>query len=270
MAWTDAEKRTVKEKALEYVNRGEKIKWTAIAKYLPGKNGRAVKNAWENGLDPSLNQGEFMLKEVKVLLEFEGKAKKKRQIAAQGRMLKRTSSKIRYFWTVIQPTLKEEGYLDENDEFDTEDDTVLAAAVKAVMPVVENLNNSGQAKAARKGRNTEAPASIASMDVAKVVANNSLELEEQSERKRKRDSYNTTNHAKLEKRLQGMRISHERESKLADPNCQEEWVKEHRAKEKWLLENGMTEEELKYLVDYYKTKLNNGTMVPRRNHEKYI
>eukprot|EP00986_Skeletonema_menzelii_P006960 scaffold2632_cov124-Skeletonema_menzelii.AAC.8 len=149
-------------------------------------------------------------------------------------------------------------------------DTVLAAAVEAVMPAVDKYNNHGRAKGARTGKNTEPRPSLASLDVNKLLAKNSLEIEEKRERKRKENEYTHTNFEELEEKLRGKRISHERERKLADESCEEEWVKDHRATENWLLENGFTKEELKYLVDYYKNLLDKGTMVPRRYHEKYI
>jgi len=268
--WTEDENRIILELAKEYVDKEEKPKWREIAKHLPNRNEHRVREHWVNSLDPSLNHGPVSSEEVEILLKFEGKAIKKGQCPAIARMLSRPTTKTKTLLRAIQSALDVEGYLDENKQFVIEDDTVIAAAVKAVMPAVEKYNNHGRAKGRMTGKNTEPRPSLASLDVNKLLAKNALEIEEKKERKRKKNEYTHTNFEELEEKLRGKRISHERESKLADESCEEEWVKDHRATENWLLENGFTKEELKFLVDYYKNLLDKGTMVPRRYHEKYI
>ncbi len=67
--------------------------------------------------------------------------------------------------------------------------------------------------------------------------------------------------AEMEKELQSMRITAEEEKELANPNSEKEWVKKHQARERRLIESGVTKETLDSLVAYYKSKLDSGNMV---------
>ena len=51
-----------------------------------------------------------------------------------------------------------------------------------------------------------------------------------------------------------MRITEDEKKELANPNCDKEWVQEHRARERRLLEAGVTKEQLDSLSEYYRSK----------------
>ena len=55
----------------------------------------------------------------------------------------------------------------------------------------------------------------------------------------------------------------EEKRELADPKSEKEWVKKHQAREKMLIESGVSKETLDKLVEYYNSKLDTGNMVAR-------
>ena len=151
---------------------------------------------------------------------------------------------------------KELDYLDEEEQFRIEPEgEAFEAQVRALMPSIVKVNNSSGAKGAMK-KKTNAGTALSSEMVEKRQA----EFDEKREKKRKREAKRVKKE-EMEEDLQKLRITNEEKAMLADETCEEEWVKEHRDREKWLIENGVDKEMMDEVLKHYNSKLCKCNMV---------
>ena len=164
--------------------------------------------------------------------------------------------RMKNMWRTITRAAKELNYLDEEEKFHIEPEgEAFEAQVQTLMPSIDKSNNSKRAKGAMKKKNNAGTALSSEM-----VGKRQAEFDKKKEKKRKHETKKAKKE-EMENDLQNLRITNEEKAMLADETCEEEWVKEHRDREKWLIANGVDKKMMDEVLKHYNSKLCEGNMV---------
>jgi len=126
--WSEMEDQILREKANEYIQRGQKIEWYKVASYIKGRIGKQCRERWENQLRPDLRICDWTKEEDLLCLEAYqkyGKQWKKIADCVPGRAQNAIKNRLRRerFWNMphIQPLVKSTSYSTKTDTNDKED-----------------------------------------------------------------------------------------------------------------------------------------------------
>lgn len=190
-------------------------------------------------------------------LRFQRDSNHSNKWSAMAKQYNREPSKLKNMWKTIKTAANEQGYLEEGQFCIEPEGEAFEAQVRALMPSIKKINNSASAKGAMKNK---LKANVAAANSSEMVAKRQAEFEEKKEKKRKSE-VKRAKKEELENDLQKLRITNEEKAMLADETCEEEWVKEHRDREKWLIANGVDKERMDEILEYYDSKICEGNMV---------
>ena len=124
--WSEMEDQILREKANEYIQKGQKIEWYKVASYIKGRIGKQCRERWENQLRPDLRICDWTKEEDLLCLEAYqkyGKQWKKIADCVPGRAQNAVKNRLRRgrrFWNMphIQSLVKSTSYSTKTDTND--------------------------------------------------------------------------------------------------------------------------------------------------------
>ena len=220
-----------------------------------GRTATVIRGRWETRFiewnDSPLNE-----KDLRHALRFQRNSNHSNEHSKMAKQYNRDPKRQKSMWKSIMRAAKERGYIEEEQFRIEPEGEAFEVQVRTLMPSIEKFNNSNSAKGAMKKKKNNAGTALSSEMVEKRQA----DFEKKMEKKRKREDKRAKKE-EMENDLQKLRITNEEKAMLADETCEEEWVKEHRDREKWLIANGVDKESLDEILEHYYTKLCEGNMV---------
>ena len=123
--WSEMEDQILREKANEYIQRGQKIEWYKVASYIKGRIGKQCRERWENQVRPDLRICDWTEEEDLLCLEAYqkyGTQWKKIADCVPGRAQNAVKNRLRRgrFWNMphIQSLVKSTSYSTKTDTND--------------------------------------------------------------------------------------------------------------------------------------------------------
>ena len=119
--WSEREDNILREKAGEYLQKGQRIQWCKVASYIEGRIGKQCRERWENKLRPDLRNEEWTEEEdilcVKAFREH-GNKWKKIATYVPGRSENTVKNRLRSerFWSLLHVKLIEESSAKKSKE----------------------------------------------------------------------------------------------------------------------------------------------------------
>jgi hypothetical protein len=200
-------------------------------------------------LNPALRKGQWTRAEVvtamTLLRDLDGSRKNAKIVATLKRGATDVSNMMSQY---ITPAL-----LNSNGELVlSHDDDKFKASVDVVWVAVQKANGLKNNK-----NRVEATALVTDAPLSEIVQDSNIANKATIKRKRKRAEWKSKNE-EMTAKVRNAVITADQEKELADPNSKEKWVQDCQAAEKRLLDSGVTTEQLNSLIDFYKSRLNEG------------
>ena len=252
--WSPEEERIL----VEHKNAGYSFAEIEKLGVLPLRNVNTMVTKWDTKFNPSFNNGAWEVHDLEHCMRKQRDSDNSNEWAKMSKDIKRRPQKVANMWKVVLREAKKLGYLDDEEQFGIEPDgDDFEAQVKAIWPAVKKIDEHIK----NKGKEKAPEANIAAALSSETVRKNQAKFEK-GQKRRKTTKANKAKKADMEEELQKIRITSEEKRELADPNCEKEWVKRHRAREKMLIESGLvTQEKLDSMSVYYESKIVKRNMV---------